>query len=331
MKIVHLFTMLALICTAVTCPAQMDKSRGPRDIMLATAPSGGFRLVWKEPHGAIEVLTGNERLPLPPVQVQVHEYGNWASGLKDISSDQLTVMPLAFISPDERWIFVQLPVEDLFVAGCLYQRVETMGAKPFYKLADTKRFDLQAWHFFAQTRNIQEEEIGKPSKFGQRNQYITFGAWSSDSGRLLIRLKARIGPLADGDLMERDDAGSWLCYFNTRTGKFERTERLNIANDGAVLVAESIGQEGPETPATERFSKADDSLNKVYGELIKQLAPAAKAVLQREERDWLKKRDLFASIHANQSWSLFPNASEIEGRAIATERRVIELQKRIKP
>jgi hypothetical protein len=40
-------------------------------------------------------------------------------------------------------------------------------------------------------------------------------------------------------------------------------------------------------------------------------------------------RDTFAAIHANQSWSPFPNASRIEGLAIATEMRVTELGKRL--
>jgi len=323
------FTIVALIWTAITCPAQKGGGRDSREIVLATTPSGEFRLVWREPHSAIEIVTENERLPLPPVQVQAHEYGNWASGLKDVSSEQLTEMPLAFISPNERWIFVQLPVEASFTAGCLYERVEGAGKKPRYKLASAERLDLGAWHFFAQERKVQEQEIGIPDKFGNRSQYITFGAWGADSGRLLIRLKARISSRTNRDFFERDDAGSWLCYFNTLTSTFERTERLSIGKDGAVLSAELIAQEGPETPATERFTKSDEKLNKVYGELAKHLGPAAKAALQEEERDWLKKRDLFAAIHANQSWSLFPGASEIEGRAIATEQRVAELEKRI--
>jgi hypothetical protein len=46
------------------------------------------------------------------------------------------------------------------------------------------------------------------------------------------------------------------------------------------------------------------------------------------ERAWLTDCATFAAIHANQSWSPFPNASRIEGLAIATEMRVTELEKR---
>jgi len=54
-----------------------------------------------------------------------------------------------------------------------------------------------------------------------------------------------------------------------------------------------------------------------------------KIQLQNEQRAWLNDRDTFAAIHSNQSWSPFPNASRIEGLAIATEIRVAELGKRM--
>jgi uncharacterized protein YecT (DUF1311 family) len=63
--------------------------------------------------------------------------------------------------------------------------------------------------------------------------------------------------------------------------------------------------------------------------LLKPLSPARKIQLQNEQRAWLNDRDTFAAIHANQSWSPFPNASRIEGLAIATEIRVAELGKRM--
>jgi len=96
------------------------------------------------------------------------------------------------------------------------------------------------------------------------------------------------------------------------TGAFEQTNRLRKANSvqsnpnsretderaaepGAVLSAEAVDQESVEILANDR----------------------------------LKKRDTFAAIHANQSWSPFPNASRIEGSAIATEKRMAELRKRL--
>jgi len=70
-------------------------------------------------------------------------------------------------------------------------------------------------------------------------------------------------------------------------------------------------------------------LNDIYRKLLKPLSPAGKIQLQNEQRAWLNDRDTFAAIHANQSWSPFPNASRIEGLGIATEMRVAELGKRM--
>jgi uncharacterized protein YecT (DUF1311 family) len=137
-----------------------------------------------------------------------------------------------------------------------------------------------------------------------------------------------------------------LVYFNTRTGAFELTDRLRKANlalktndsgqagqhtaePAAVLSAESVGQESPEPSVTDRYKKADAELNAVYKKLLSSLSPSEKGQLQKEEQLWLTKRDLFAVIHAWQSWSPFPNASRIEGMAIATETRVAELRKRL--
>jgi len=135
-----------------------------------------------------------------------------------------------------------------------------------------------------------------------------------------------------------------MCYFNTRTGAFEQTDRLRKANSehgnstspelaaaepGAVLSAEAIGQESVEISVNDRLKKADAELNDIHRKLLKPLSPAEKIQLQNEQRAWLNDRDTFAAIHANQSWSPFPGASRIEGLAIATEMRVAELEKRL--
>ena len=69
----------------------------------------------------------------------------------------------------------------------------------------------------------------------------------------------------------------------------------------------------------DRFGRADAELNKVYSALVKQLAPEAKAQLREEERAWLREREIAAAIYMGQSWSPFPEASHLEGLAIATE------------
>ena len=329
MKKAFLIAAIVLGSIVFTGLARGNETEQGSEMVLATAPGGSFRLVWKEPKSAIDVVTDKERTALPAVEVRAHEYGNWASGLRNVSSASLTEMPLTFISPDERWIFVQLPVENQVTAGCLYRRADIAGGTVRFELAASERFDTLAWRHFAQEHQIDGRKIGVESNTGDRYQTIAFGGWSADSGRLLFQLNGKIGSPKQGEYWGKDDAGSWLCYFNTRTGTFERTPRLEIKKGDAVLTAESIGKEGPEIPAKQHFEKADAALNNVYGKLVKTLDPAGKATLQQEEREWLKQRDLFASIYANQSWSLFPAASETEGSALATEERVAALEKRL--
>ncbi|HEY2341842.1 MAG TPA: lysozyme inhibitor LprI family protein, partial [Chthoniobacteraceae bacterium] len=169
-------------------------------------------------------------------------------------------------------------------------------------------------------------------------------AWSPDSARLLLSFNfyaasPEAAPLASF-------ASNWLCYYDTSSGAFELTDRLraadkgkidltlkaqNLPRDRPVLSAEALGKEGPETPAKERFAKADAQLNQVYAQLLQQLAPDAKTQLRQEERSWLNERETFAWIHAGQMWSPFPEASHVEGQALATETRVAELRKRLDP
>lgn len=97
------------------------------------------------------------------------------------------------------------------------------------------------------------------------------------------------------------------------------------------LSAESLGQEGPWAPPTKRFERADKRLNTLYATHLKQLSLSAREQFRQEEREWLIQRDTDAPIYATQRWSPFAAAALIEGQAIATEARIAELEKRLKP
>jgi uncharacterized protein YecT (DUF1311 family) len=321
-----------------------------QDLVIAIAPNNEFQLVAQSGRSAIWLaMTKNPEQPvaLPSAEIEQVDSSGTTSRIVKVSSDSLETRPRCFISPDSRWIFVQINWSE---TGLLYRKIDNSSADQTtkFELAIPEGFDAAAWRFASKQRNVTDDLIGIPNQYGARLKSLSFAAWSADSGRLLVQMSGSVGkpkkPKGGGGPTEYD-ANIWqLCYFNTKTGTFERTDRLRKADAkkaperrlddkasevNAVLEAESIGQESPEISAPQRLKKADGELNNVYQTLLKSLSPDRKAQFQDEQRSWLRERDLFAAIHANQSWSPFPNASRIEGAAISTESRVAELQKRL--
>jgi len=349
MKNWFIVAVLMAIAATRTDAAAKEKEH---DYLLVTAPSGDFQLTRKS-NGAIWVVPTkqpSDHAVLPPVQIEVNEEGS--KDVQQISSDKVEQQPRCFVSPDERWIFVEIDTGENNTTGILYHRADKSSESsgiPHYQPAMPKGFDHAGWAFLCQDKNLRESDIGISDQNGIWRKSLYFGAWSADSARLLVALDGTVGQPKEpeGGGSSQYESSAWmLCYFNTQTGAFELTDRLRKAdsaqsdsNSGqteahaaepeAVLSAESAGQESPEPSVTDRFKKADAELNATYKKLLDSLSSTEKTKLQSEERAWLIERDIFAAIHRYQSWSPFPNASRIEGMAIATEKRVAELQKRL--
>ncbi|HEX8680286.1 MAG TPA: lysozyme inhibitor LprI family protein [Chthoniobacterales bacterium] len=328
--------------------ARLAVAEDAGDTVLARAPSGAFSLAVKADGGPIWLVAGNgleHATQLPPVRVTAHKEDDWSAGLKDMSSDEVGDPTLAFISPDEHWIFVQMAIESEYGIGFLYRRTNDAPSAPVFEVAAAERLDVLAARFFSAEMNVPEAELAVVDSFGNRDFRVRFGGWSADSARLLLGLSGGIGTRQEPMLEFPRTVDTWLCYFNTRTATFELTARLRSSNRGrfrapndlsadaqgghAVLEAEAIGQEGMPPLAQARFENADRELNEIYRRVLTATPPAAKSQLQDEQRRWLNHRDLAGAIHANQSWSLFPGDSRIEGEAIATEARVSELKTRL--
>ena len=227
------------------------------------------------------------RAALPPVEIEGNESAS--NRTEKVSSDTLGSSPRCFISLDERWIFVS--------RGILYRRLDnpTSSERFNYQPAIADGFDEVAWRFFCRERNVSEDAIGIPNQYGTWEKTIQFCAWSPDSARLLVALSGTIGkpkgPAEGGPTQYESSASAWMCYFNTRTGAFEQTDRLRKANSeqgnsilpelaaepGAVLSAEAVGQESVEISVNDRLKKADAELNDVYRRLLKPLSPARKS------------------------------------------------------
>ena len=345
------FLAASLIACCVASGNIVAKSNSP-EFVLVTAPSSSFQLT-RASNGAIWLVPAknpSDHAVLPAVQIEVNTEA--ANKMHRVSSDSVERQPQCFVSPDEHWIFVEVDTGGGNTTGILYQRTEIPSGSsetPHYEPALAKGFDHAAWEFTCKDRKLTESNIGIPDKNGIWSKTLYFGAWSADSTRLLLGLGGTVGKPKEpeeGGSSQWASSVSELCYFNTRTGSFELTDRLRKANSAqsngdsgqvdqhaaepdAVLSAESVGQESLEPSVTDRFRKADTELNDVYKKLLGSLSANEKSQLQKEEQLWLTKRDLFAVIHAWQSWSPFPNASRIEGMAIATESRVAELRKRL--
>jgi hypothetical protein len=246
-------------------------------------------------------------------------------------------LPHAFVSPDQRWIYLARVEQDAPFDD-LYRR--TADASLQFELAGKESFRALAWRFLTQQQKLKEKLREQPNWNESQIWSIRFIAWSDDSARLLLSLRARLD-LSDA---ERSDAitgvNAWLCYFNLREEKFELTDRLRAFNTGASkrwqaiwdetrlpLAAESLGGEGPWLLPRRRLERADRRLNELHAALFKTLPRDAKERLREQEREWLIQRDTEAAIYAIQSWSPAPEAALIEGQAIATEARVAELEK----
>jgi uncharacterized protein YecT (DUF1311 family) len=329
----HVSIVLVILVVAV-CSAEVvraDDDTTPTRIV--TAPSGKFYIVrYTEifepgPHERqrLAIVPANDpdkRIPL---------FGD--------NAEPNTTVDLAFISPDENWIYSS----DSVCNARLYHRTGEFQYEPTC-LVD------RAWQFLAEQEKIDEKLIGMRAENDVDRRVIDFADWSSDSGRLLIALSASIGPpeKGSGGTIFKTGIGWWLCYFNTETGKFELTDRLRAANRDArkrwdsyyepteasatmPLSAEPVGHQGPWTPATRQFETADKRLSETYVALLKTLEPAARQQMKQEQREWLIQRDTDAAINANQRWSPFGAAALMEGKAIATEARTADLEKQLKP
>jgi len=318
-----------------------------KEFVIVTAPNDEFHLALRPGSHAIWFVPTRDpsaAAALPWVKVEMIDHDQ----IINVAYDTLEATPRCFVSPDSRWIFAQIYTQEDSPTGVLYRKADKSSAPPGFEPAIATGFEKLAWQFFCKEWKVSEDVIGLPTSYGIRYKSITFGGWSPDSARLLVALSGTVGkpkePEGGGSAQYEYNASRWLCYFNTRSGEFELTERLrkanstrpnsrpaneNAAEPNAVLAAEAIGQESPEIPAQDRFKKADGELNNIYQALLKSLPLNQKTQLQDEQRAWLGERDLFAAVHANQSWSPFPNASRIEGAAITTESRLAELEKRL--
>ncbi|MGE5207724.1 MAG: lysozyme inhibitor LprI family protein [Alphaproteobacteria bacterium] len=197
-------------------------------------------------------------------------------------------------SPDEKWLYVELHHGSCMSGADLYRRNNANAAKP----NDTGPFQViepsledGAWAEALKQRLFKEN-------FADQGlcAMVRFGAWSDDSGRLLLILR--------GGEERREMIGRYL-YYNTRTNAFELTpylRKINVASakshDIDVLAcAEPVDPLPDEATLKQRYNEVDKKLNDNYQKMIAKTEKENVADLRRSQRDWLKARDAGLKIY----------------------------------
>ena len=205
------------------------------------------------------------------------------------------------ISPDGNWILAGVHHGSHMNSTYLFHRKEGLKFEDVFPKAT---FDNQAWKYFCKVQNLPFSKIDSTEDFPQQ---VAFLEWSDDSARMLIDLH---GGLSGQDTYytsadyKKPGVSGWVAYFNTKTGKFELTERLrknnkdahkrwrmrgdeNAPEDGFVPPsAESIGHEGPDAPMTERLKRYEAELATIVKRRESQLDGVDRAEFQKKEKDW---------------------------------------------
>jgi hypothetical protein len=205
------------------------------------------------------------------------------------------------ISPDGNWILAGVHHGSHMNETFLFHRKEGLKFEDVFPKAT---FDNQAWKYFCKVQNVPFSKIDSTEDFPQQ---VAFLEWSDDSARMLIDLH---GGLSGQDTYytsadyKKPGVSGWVAYYNTKTGKFELTERLrknnkdahkrwrmrgdeNAPEDGFVPPsAESIGHEGPDAPMTERLKRYQAELATIVNRRESQLDGVDRAEFQKKEKDW---------------------------------------------
>jgi uncharacterized protein YecT (DUF1311 family) len=246
--------------------------------VLKTSPSGKFRVLENgEEFWIVTADDENQRTKMHSAEL---------------------VIPEEFrFSPDEKWLYVELHHGSCMSGADLYRRSDGKAAGPdevgpFQPIEPALEYG--AWaealkqRLFAQ--NFAQEGLCA---------MVRFGAWSDDSGRLLLIIR--------GGEERRETVGRYL-YYNTRIGGFELTPYLRKVNAASaksheinvLACAEPVGPLPDQATLKQQYAAVDKKLNENYQKMITAAEKEDKetvAELRRSQREWLKARDAGLKIY----------------------------------
>ncbi|MEP6669965.1 MAG: lysozyme inhibitor LprI family protein [Chthoniobacter sp.] len=296
--------------------------------------------------GPLHMVQAGARVGLlPPVKA----IGADAKGaVRELSSDEMSGLPLCFFSPDEKWLFVnQIARVDpetgrQWRIAALYWRNDAAEDKAAtWKSPLSGSFDDFAWETFARRNQVPPETVAPLDATGLRDRTIEFVNWSEKSGRILVYMQARNGVVA-ATKNGKFPYYRWYCYFDTVRLAFEPSFELDAANDELRKTWDSsveslapdktllrVGDPGGATlfaPYSEISASADDSLNKNYQAVLERLDKDAVEETRQTQRHWLAYRETLARAHVLNRWPSFPEEVLREGRFLATQLRTEALK-----
>ena len=243
--------------------------------VLKTSPSGSFRVVQNGEDFWI-VSTADEKQ-----RTKMH------------SAELVTPEEFRF-SPDEKWLYVELHHGSCMSGADLYRRTDGKAAGPD-EVGPFERIEPSledgAWTEALKqrlfTRNFADEGLCA---------MVRFGAWSDDSGRLLLIIR--------GGEERRETVGRYL-YYNTRSSRFELTPYLRKINAASakshevnvLACAEPIDLLPDVETLKKQYSEVDKRLNESYQKMIAKAEKETVPDLRRWQREWLKARDAGLQIY----------------------------------
>src|SRR5262249_27835925 len=256
-----------------TASAAAEDENKPQ--VLKTSPSGKFRVVENgEEFWIFTSADENQRTKMHSAEL---------------------VTPEEFrISPDEKWLYVELHHGSCMSGADLYRGSDNKAAThndvgPFQAIEPALEYSAWAEALKKRlfTENFADEGLCA---------MVRFGAWSDDSGRLLLIIR--------GGAERRETVGRYL-YYNTRTSGFELTPYLRKVNAASaksheinvLACAEPVDPLPDEATLKQRYAAIDKKLNENYQKMIAKAEKETVADLRRSQREWLKARDAGLKIY----------------------------------
>jgi uncharacterized protein YecT (DUF1311 family) len=274
--------------------------------------SGGLLLAQTSPKGTFKIESESKPAPSPIEGTDVADFvvSTADPKVREPLDDHADTTQISYyISPDEKWIYGQIYSGHKMTDGQLFKRGE--GLK-FQAINQSQRFGEMAWRFFAKQERLKPDDVPYLQLFEGhlvREGIIDFVAWSPDSGRLLVDLRA-------GDFGGDRSRGiyEWYLYFNTKTQSLELTDYLRRLNKDAWKRWKNFGEEGaptfpeaasaeplaelpPEADLKKRCEEADSRLNKTYNEVLTKIEKEQQTSLREDQRRWIKTRDAGAKLY----------------------------------
>ena len=291
-KLLLLLSLIAIECGWASRPmliaqTQSDTKASPSETALPTADDETKPQVLKtSPSGTFRVVEDGEDFWIVTAADEKQRTKMHSAEL---------VMPEEFrFSPDEKWLYVELHHGSCMSGADLYERTDSKaagpkGVGPFQRieppLEDGAWAEALKQRLF--TENFADEGLCA---------MVRFGAWSDDSGRLLLIIR--------GGEERRETVGRYL-YYNTRTSRFELTRyprKVNAASAKSheidvLACAEPVDPLPDEAILKQQYAAVDKKLNENYQKMLAKADKETVSDLRRSQREWLKARDAGLQIY----------------------------------